>query len=322
MNNERLFDISTRIAFYVERVKSEQSYQFNVMFFEIAEAIKKILSNVKYRTFDGLPKFKINKIITELNKQQSKIYSKHIKLLIENLKKFMAVDLELNRYVWISASNEISETSISEEETKRQALFWANSKNDSAWATIRNTPIAANGLFLLPFINLFSNTAQASISNEIRKSWANKLSIEQTLNNIVGKGSPAQGTPYQLARLKNQADAVIHTAMAHVATLVLVEGIADFFDYYAWYSVMDNRTTEICISRNLKIYRVGKGPLPPGHIRCRSHIGPVTKEAELQNESLAVWLNRQPKGVQDDVKNTNPLSFDKFGEKTSIILSR
>jgi len=44
---------------------------------------------------------------------------------------------------------------------------------------------------------------------------------------------------------------------------------------YQWVSTLGPRTSDICQRLHGKIFTVGKGPLPPAHINCRSSIIPV-----------------------------------------------
>ena len=107
---------------------------------------------------------------------------------------------------------------------------------------------------------------------------------------------------------------------------------------------MDGKTTEICISRNRKRYRFGQGPIPPAHIRCRSHIAPIVGMDDIAAESFYTWAIRQPADVQNDIlgedvadelRNGNlkqsdlpkfearqPLTLDEFRRKINEILSR
>lgn len=88
-----------------------------------------------------------------------------------------------------------------------------------------------------------------------------------------------------------------------------------------WVSVLDTRTSEICISLDGKIFPVGGGRRPPAHWNCRSTTVPVLKSwqalrklglGELTAEERAAlagdvpvgiryedWLRRQPAWIQD-----------------------
>ena len=63
------------------------------------------------------------------------------------------------------------------------------------------------------------------------------------------------------------------------------EAISKFFEdniaivpYYEWVSTLDSRTSPVCRSRDGKVWKVGKGPLPPAHYNCRSATVPLLKD--------------------------------------------
>lgn len=69
-----------------------------------------------------------------------------------------------------------------------------------------------------------------------------------------------------------------------------------------WVSVLDHRTTPICRSLSGKIFRVGTGPHPPLHFRCRSIRQPlILGGGPMPKENYQQWLSRQPAKFQDEV---------------------
>lgn len=360
-DNKRLYDIATRLAVYTEGVKVYQSRQFSFVLRDVNEVLKKLLGRVRYKTLDGLSKAQLNKLVLELRESQSKIYTAYTEQVIEQLKKFMAADLEVNRRAWVTGYIELdgdeSDEIISDEDAIQFLLDNPNADSnplfgiaaitggdERIWSQVVNSPIPANGLYLLPFIKTFTTSAQAGVESLIRKAWANRWTVEETLRELTGEDGQRQGTPSQLARVNQQATSVIHTATAHVAAIVSAGVMSAVFGRYAWYSVMDGNTTEICRSRNRKIYRFGEGPLPPAHIRCRSHTAPVILGSDLAEETFYTWLARQPIDVQDDIlgedggaairggdlkasdipkyESNKPLSYDEFRRKIKEVLSR
>lgn len=360
-DNKRLYDIATRLAVYTEGVKVYQSRQFSFVLRDVNEVLKKLLGRVRYKTLDGLSKAQLNKLVIELRESQSKIYTAYTEQVIEQLKKFMAADLEVNRRAWVTGYIELdgdeSDEIISDEDAMQFLLDNPNADSnplfgiaaitggdERIWSQVVNSPIPANGLYLLPFIKTFTTSAQAGVESLIRKAWANRWTVEETLRELTGEDGQRQGTPSQLARVNQQATSVIHTATAHVAAIVSAGVMSAVFGRYAWYSVMDGNTTEICRSRNRKIYRFGEGPLPPAHIRCRSHTAPVILGSDLAEETFYTWLARQPIDVQDDIlgedggaairggdlkasdipkyESDKPLSYDEFRRKIKEVLSR
>lgn len=321
-DNKRLYDIATRLAIYAEDVKVWQARQFGEVIREINFELTRLLGRVRYKTLDGLSKGQLNKLVIELRESQSKIYSVYTQTLIDQLKEFMRADLEVNRAAWVTSRIELDDEQsaiVTDDEAIAflkhnpslydNALFGSalygiaaiSGADDKLWTQISNTPISANGLYLLPFIKTFANSAQAGVESIIRKAWANRWTVEETLRELSGDGSATQGTPSQLHRVNAQAGAVIHTAMSHVGAIVTAGVMSAIFGRYMWVSVIDGRTSDICLSRSRRVYRFGNGPLPPAHIRCRSHITPVLAAEDPPEETLYTWVARQPAIIQNDV---------------------
>lgn len=355
-DNMRLYDIATRLAVYTEDVKVWQAKQFAFVLREVGETLTVLLSRVRYKTLDGLSKRELNKLIMELRQSQSKIYTVYTAQLIEQLKDFMKADLEVNRRVWATAYKELDEEEVvSDEEAtgfilanrETSPLFGisAVAGNDGRlWSQIVNLPIPANGLYLLPFLQVFSNSAQTGVENIIRKAWSNRATVEETLTELIGNGESVQGTPSQINRINTQAAAVIHTTITHVGAVVGAGVMSAVFERYAWHSIVDGRTTRICLDRNLKVWRFGEGPLPPAHIYCRSHVAPYVAGSDIVEETFYSWVLRQPTKVQNDVlseagskalrqgklkasdvpkyESNKPLTHEQFRKKINQILSR
>lgn len=362
-DNVRLYDIATRSQVYIEGVKVQYAREFNFVLAELRLEISRTLARVKYKTLDGLTKAELNKLVVSLRESQSRIYSAYTQQILKQLKDFMRADLEMNRRAYVYAKFEFDEERYGKpqipsdaraikflKEENNQANFIPlfglaaiTGNNDRLWSAVTNAPIPANGLYLVPFVKTFAVSAQASVENTIRKAWANGWTVEETLQEITGEDNK-QGTSSQLQRVGVQASAVVATAVQHVAGITGAAVMSALFGFYGWYSVMDGKTTEICISRNRKRYRFGQGPIPPAHIRCRSHIAPIVGMDDIAAESFYTWAIRQPADVQNDIlgedvadelRNGNlkekdlpkfeskqPLTLNEFRRKINEVLSR
>lgn len=360
-DNRRLYDIATRLAVYVEDVKIGQAMQFNTVLFEISNVLKDLLTRVNYKSLDGLSKAQLNKLILDLRESQSKIYSRYTNDLIKQLKEFMAVNVRVNRRIWATSQVEKdSDTEINiltDEESINYIIENSHKKvipifglsavtgnNEKLWSHITNAPLPANGLYLLPFIKTFTVSAQAGVENIIRKAWSNKWTVKETLDSLVGTGEFSQSSSNQLHKLRNQANSVVHTSFSHVEAVSSAGVQSAIFGEYIWNSVIDSSTTEICISRNKKIFRFGKGPLPPAHIHCRSSIAPFVHGSRIPEESFYTWTANQAPTFQDDIlgkskadllrsgklkasdlkkyQTHKPLTFEEFEGKVDEILNR
>lgn len=360
-DNRQLFDISIRLQVYLEGVKAQHARDFNFVLFKVREKLKELLGRVKYKNLDGLTKAELNRLVLSLRNAQSEIYSQYTQQLIKQLRDFMAVDMTVNRRVWatcylgqdepVSDEDAIDVLTDANKSNKFIPLFGlaaaigTTGGDDRMWAAVMNTPLPANGLYLQNFIKGFSVSAQASVENLVRKAWANGWTLQETISEIAGSDAK-QGTANQLQRINVQGQAVISTALQHVAATVTAGVSSVLFGRYQWHSVLDSGTTVICRSRNRKVYKYGEGPLPPAHIRCRSSVAPYFGNAETDdyNESFFAWIKRQPASIQNDAlgkvnatklrkgeikaedinsyETSNPLTLAEFAKKVLSILSR
>lgn len=314
--SQRLFDLSTRIALYVEGVKAQQAKEFNLVLYELSETFKKLLGNIQYSTLDGLSKAQINKLILQLRNSQAKIYSAYTQKVLKQLEDFTAATLEVNRRVY--ASDYISRLDETEEilDDEKAILFFQELNNNyvplfglaallginnGVYKAGLNTPIGANGFYTAPFLKTFSNSAQAAAENTIRKGWVNQQSPAEVLNELIGNPSQPVGTASVIRRIRNQAVAVLDTTFAHFASQAASAVQSALFGRYMWVSIIDSSTTDICRGRNGKIYEYGNGPMPPAHIGCRSHIRPLSILNDKVDETYYVWMSRQPENIQADL---------------------
>lgn len=355
--NQRLYDIATRHQVYIEGVKVQMAREFNFVLAELRLELNKLLRRIKYKTLDGLTKAELNRLVVSLRDSQSKVYNAYTQQILKQLKDFMAADLEVSRRAYVQnvlqddsksvITDERAVKFLEEENNQTSAiplfgLAAITGNNDRLWSAVTNAPIPANGIYLVPFIKTFSTSAQAGVENIIRKAWANGWTLEETISAITGEDAK-QGTSSQLQRVGVQASAVLATAVQHVSAIVGAGVVSALFGWYMWHSVMDSRTTEICSSRNRRRYRYGAGPIPPAHIRCRSHIAPIVGNDDIAAETFYTWAVRQPENVQDDILGEanaealrngslkekdleryepRPLTLDAFRRKINEILSR
>lgn len=96
---------------------------------------------------------------------------------------------------------------------------------------------------------------------------------------------------------RRDADAVVRTAISHVsssARTTLFQANEPLVKGEVWVSTLDTRTTPICRARDGKFYKLGEGPRPPAHVRCRSATAPVLASWE----ELGIDLEEAPAGTR------------------------
>ncbi len=102
---------------------------------------------------------------------------------------------------------------------------------------------------------------------------------------------------------RNHLDTILRSAVVHVASrtrdnFVRQAGLLS----EQLVAILDNATTPLCRRLNGTRYRVGVGPIPPLHMRCRTiryavlpeTVGGPVPEPEVWDR----WIRRQPRAVQ------------------------
>lgn len=316
LSNQQLSDALIRQSMYVEGVKLNEAAQFRKVLRKTYDEFEKLLPRNKYETLDGMTKAELNTFIAKLRKSQMSIYNDWTQKIIDQLKAFMRAHLKVSKQIMASVKSEaevasVKQADVQEEENKSAGLLiplfgWAIlriGKSDSLWSKLVNSPIPANGATIDSFAKSLSLSAQVALENHIRKAYANKLTPKQTMDELTGQAG-------MLDRMSNNGSAVIDTLIQHIAQTVSAAVQSAYFEKYEWVSIMDNRTTNTCRNLDGKRFKYGAGPLPPAHIRCRSHITAVPIDWPGVDETYGAWMKRQPKDVINDLVTRSAL--DKF----------
>ncbi|WP_313240379.1 minor capsid protein [Stutzerimonas kunmingensis] len=121
-----------------------------------------------------------------------------------------------------------------------------------------------------------------------------------------------------LAITKRNAEAVVRTAIQHVAMTARLETLKanpDVVTGWRFIATLDSKTSSQCRSLDQRVFEMGKGPIPPLHVRCRSSITPeldarysfLDDDATRSSKDGYVdakttyyeWLSGQPSAFQD-----------------------
>ncbi|MGN7901466.1 minor capsid protein [Pseudomonas sp. 22373] len=176
------------------------------------------------------------------------------------------------------------------------------------------------GKLLMPFLSGWTRTETDRVTNAIRMGVVQgqtNAEITQAL-----RGTAAQNfTDGVLAVTNRSARAVVQTAVQHVATTARMETLkanSEVVPGYRIVATLDRKTSVQCRSLDGREFEMGKGPVPPFHIHCRTTITPITKLSALFGQgatraavgaggggqvsaslSYYQWLKTQPAAFQD-----------------------
>lgn len=137
------------------------------------------------------------------------------------------------------------------------------------------------------------NSRFAGIKSEIRRGLIEGRSITSIWRSVVNG---------PLRRSSRDIDAVTRTLLAHARSQVkeALYKINPFIKRVLWVSVLDSKTTPICRSLSGRIFRVGEGPRPPMHLRCRSEVVPFRGDPP-DLPTYNDWIRRQSVAMQNRI---------------------
>lgn len=345
-DNLRLYDISTRHQIYIEHVKAGVEGSFNYDLANLAQDMQSLFLRTNYENVGSMTRAQLNFLLVQLRRLQATFYSALSAKLITQLQDYMTADIAVSRKIyaasvgWSPSFNE----PVDDDQSSAFLVAWTQTHKVAGlfgvaaitsqpallWAKILAAPIPANGATLASFLKAFTSSASVGAENLIRQAWANKWTMRELMTAFFN--TSRQGQASFLDRTLNQGRAVISTILQHVKSFVAAGVQSLLFPQYLWVSVIDSRTTVICQDLNLKRFFYGKGPIPPAHVRCRSHITPLNADAPVNvpTETLSRWLARQPETVQKDIVDRvdatgkfqpTPLTLAQFKTKLRLILA-
>lgn len=302
--DKHLIDIATRHQVYLERLKSGQVKSMGTALRKLEKAILQVVGALREANLGDLTKARLNEVLRDLTKVQSKILLEAIDGLIPELERIAGYEAEFEAK---SIEQAVADVTLAVPPAK--AAFKAALKQ----------PLSATGEMLEPFLRDWSAKEVSAVNNLIRKGYAEGWTNQQMVQALRGtkKLNYADGI---VARIGRNADAVVRTAVQHVASTARMEtwaANADVIEGYRWVSTLDNKTTPTCRSLDGQVFKLGRGPRPPVHIRCRSTtVAEVDPKYDFLDEGATrssasgyvdgdltyyEWLKTQPEAFQDSV---------------------
>lgn len=255
--NKHLIDIATRHQVYLERLKSGQVKSMGTALRRLEKAITEVVGGLEVTNLGDLTRGSLNTTLVRLRDAQVKVMMDMLDDLMPELEKLAGYEAGFEARSIEQAVATVSLTVPVAAKAYQAAL---------------KQPLSATGEMLEPFLKDWTAKEVAAVNNLVRKGYADGWTNQQLVQAVRGtkKMGYADGI---VARIGRNADAVVRTAMQHVASTARMETWAqnaDIIEGYRWLSTLDNKTTQTCRSLDGQVFELGKGPRPPIHIRCRS----------------------------------------------------
>lgn len=188
------------------------------------------------------------------------------------------------------------------------------------------------GRLLREWLKDTEEAAARRVRDVIRQGYVEGRTVDQMARQL--RGTRANGFKDGLLEVDRRgAEAIVRTAVTHtsnVASQEIYKSAGDFVEGWEFVATLDGRTTLTCASLDGKVYPIGKGPMPPRHIGCRSiPIPRLRGMGPTPRTSYAEWLRRQPAAAQDDILGASKgrllrnggLTVDRFTDRTGRVLT-
>lgn len=286
-----IYDAMIRHQLFLEAVKEREARLSEDVIIGILNFYLDELEELDINSLDELSKGKLLLILKQLREIAVERYAFYTLEFLSFLEQLCGIETKMTASIIKNVSTQpLRNVPLKEFGTKYQAEVWANNSN---------AILAASGLTVTQYIDNFGKAYIGAIETEFKKGFANRLKTSEIKNGLLGeyKKLPNMKRKRQGgvgARYLNLAKATVETSIQHVSGFVQNKVQSLFFDEYIWLSILDGRTTDICLSRNRVVYKYGQGPITPAHTRCRSRTAPYAGNEPDQPKNLLDWLKLQP----------------------------
>lgn len=300
-------DAAVRQQIFTEGVKLRQSEDFTLVLRDVREAIFNILGRLEINKLSELEFPTFQRLVSRVKKAVSDVLSRWIDRFWRFSRSFLNADVALSTVVFAALADAWDDGAEGPEEEDRDLA--------PLWALFGARPLAATGLPPREQLRQFADATARDIGARLSIGFMDGKTVKEVQSDIVGTRS-ANFRDGILAAIKRRADAVTSSIIQHARSIVNNFFGPMFASEYEWVSVIDSKTSDICRSRNGRVYAYGAGPMPPAHPNCRSTTRPVFRRAPAAPvPTWGDWLRSQPVPVQNEILGRDKAVSFRKGEK-------
>lgn len=295
MTDRELLDMFLRHQIYLEAFKDNHTTEFLAVVAAMMRGVRGAFLDIEKEQMRELTRTELQTLIRRARQAQAAQFDMYTDNLLRKLERFTAIEQDIAAGMIYS---------------KQPARI------KSIWSTVKNEPMATGDL-LPAFITNLSVASIAAVDKLIRSGYAHSLSVAGTLKNIIG----TRTLNYRdgvFNKISNWNKAVSNTSFQHASMLAFKYEVSKEHDKYQWVSIIDNRTSEICVSRDGNIYDYETGPLPPAHPNCRSTAVPIVG-SKRDVPDYKEWLETQSDEFREEMDR--PLTLEQYNSKLQRMIN-
>lgn len=292
-----LQDLTTRFQVYLERVKTGQIADIDDVIREFSGIAESSIGSADLTT-----KWKVRD-------------------LTRNLSTKMRAAAKRYKKKFTGALDEVATTAANYEASSIGKLASKKVKKPTVKQlkeAVHGSTIQATGTQMEAFIDSWSEAAVRRVTKAVNVGAAQGLTNQEIVQQVRGTRANKFRDGILGNATKREANAMVRTAVQHAASEAQAEVYRDNDDIiegYIWISTLDGRTSSTCRALDLQQFEVGKGPMPPIHVNCRSSTIPKIEGIDLLSNTTRAspdgqvpadmsyyeWLKGQPAEFQDEV---------------------
>lgn len=307
MSRHALSTIATRHQVFLERLKTQQAVDFASVLPKLSDAIIQTVAALEVGTLDALTRRELRELLTGLEEKQRELIKKATDRLLENMRELSGYETEFEHRMLQAAMG-----------SGGLKVNLALPSLTTSWNNVTGNPLSAVGNLLEPFIGGWGERQVAGVNQAVMRAWGEGRTISQLMRDI--RGTKSLGYKDGLVDAsRRQAEAVARTATQHVSQQsreTVWNANKDLVEGYIFVATLDGKTTQQCRSLDGREFLLGKGPVPPVHVNCRSTTIPkLPKEFDFLDkgatrsskdgyvpagQSYYDWLKGQPASFQKE----------------------
>jgi len=176
-----------------------------------------------------------------------------------------------------------------------------------------------NNKLLKDYLKEFSTTQARMVKDAVSMGFFEGKTTQDIVQGIIGTKSQNYKNGI-LNVTRTSGERMVRTALAHTSAVAKNKTFEDNIDivpFYEWVSTLDGRTSTICRSLDGKVYRVGKGRLPPAHPNCRSTTTPLFEDEVTVSGKKLIKKKTGGKRASKDGQVSADLNYNDWLAKQS-----
>lgn len=315
VEHQLMIDLNTQFQVYLERIKSGEVAAIHVDIRKMDKIISSSLNGMDVPT-----RRRVEATIRAMNKELAAVANQVSKRVLETAEGVAE----------LSAKS----TSAAIKKLKKKGAIVTTPTNKALNSAIRAQVVQAIGKPLKEFVDSWGASAIAQVNKAVRVGYAQGLTTQDIIRRVRGTRANNFRDGILGNATQREAAAMVRTSLQHaagVAHLQTYKDNSDIIEGYIWISTLDGRTSQECRSLDGEEFKLGKGPVPPIHVNCRSTTIPKVKGVDLLSETTRAsaggqvpakqsyyeWLKNQPATFQDDALGTTRAALFRNGGLTA-----